>query len=173
MWRSRSFRIWDWLRSRRLVGEDQHHFFYAEFVASDKPERRYVEYKDRDITNSSDRMTIEWWSWLHNRRDSVPSDEEIMISALKKETLAKRVAVLEAEDEKQRLRQFSGAPIPNVREEEAQARRRKKVLLNLSRAAGPPNVNAGAVSATTPAHIYSDDTGKGTVGKDTKVGSVL
>lgn len=79
--------------------------FFAEFVEKGKPERRYVEYKDNNLTHSSDRMAIEWWSWLHNRRETVPTNEEVAASARALQKLAERVAVLEAEDERQRLRQ--------------------------------------------------------------------
>lgn len=140
MWRTRLSKTWDWIRSRQLVGEDQHHFFYTEFISKGKPERRYVEFKDQNITHSSDRMSIEWWSWLHNRRDYTPSIEEIAMSELQQQTLAERVAVLEAEDERQRLRQFAGSS-PGGRakstEEEARARRRKKALLRLVDASSP------------------------------------
>lgn len=141
MWRTRISRTWDWLRSRKLVGEDQHHLYYTEFIEKGKPERRYVEYKDNDITSASDRMHIEWWSWLHNRRDTVPSPDEIAISDIKQQQLAQRVAILEAEDEKQRLRQFSGS-VPNKHntsytEEEARAKRRNKVMMRLANAASP------------------------------------
>lgn len=112
--------------------------FYTEFIAKDKPERRYVEYKDQNITHSSDRMPIEWWSWLHNRREDIPTANELALSARKQESLAARVAVLEAEDEKQRLRQFAGgAKTAKATDEEVSARRRKKALLGLVNAASP------------------------------------
>lgn len=143
MWRTRLSRTWDWIRSRKLVGEDEHHFYYTEFIARDKPERRYVEYKDQNITHSSDRMPIEWWSWLHNSREDIPTVEEISLSAAQQESLAQKVAILEAEDEKQRLRQFAGgSPIPKAAEEEARARRRKKAMLRLTNAASPENAYA-------------------------------
>lgn len=136
MWRSRLSKTWDWIRSRKLVGEDEHHFYYTEFIARDKPERRYVEYKDQNITHSSDRMPVEWWSWLHNRRDATPTIEEIAMSAAQQVSLAQKVAILEAEDEKQRLRQFAGgSPKSKATEEEVRARRRKKAMLRLTNAA--------------------------------------
>lgn len=101
--------MWDWVRSRRLVGEDENHLFYSEFVEKGKPERRYVEFKDNNILHSSDRMPIEWWSWLHNRRENVPTEEEIATSVRARESLAKRVAELEEEDERQRIRQMMAA----------------------------------------------------------------
>ncbi|CDF33244.1 conserved hypothetical protein [Chondrus crispus] len=137
MWRTRLSRTWDWLRSRKLVGEDEHHFFYTEFIASDKPERRYVEYKDQNITHSSDRMAIEWWSWLHNRRDETPTCEELAMSEANQQRLAQKVAILEAEDEKQRLRQFAGGQPLQAAEEEARARRRKEAMMRLTNAASP------------------------------------
>lgn len=145
MWRSRLSRTWDWLRSRKLVGEDEHHFFYTEFISADKPERRYVEYKDHNITHSSDRMAIEWWSWLHNRRDDTPSREELAMSEAKQQRLAEKVAILEAEDEKQRLRQFAGGQVAQTAqaaEEEVRARRRKKAMMRLTNAASPGGADA-------------------------------
>lgn len=108
MYRSRWQRAVDWMRSRRLVGEDGHHFFYSEFMGKGAAEKRYVEFKDSNITHSTDRMSTEWWAWLHNRRDTVPTAEELERSARNKDALAARVAALEAEDQKQRLRQFAG-----------------------------------------------------------------
>lgn len=108
MWRARLSRTVDWLLSRRLMGEDAHHWFYTEFVARGAPERRYVLYKDRDHTHSSDRMAVEWWAWLHGRRDAVPGAEELARARGREKGLAERVKVLEAEDEKMRLRQFAG-----------------------------------------------------------------
>lgn len=164
MWRSRLSKAWDWVCSRRLVGEDEHHLFYAEFVEKGKPEKRYVEYKDNDITQASDRLPIEWWSWLHNRRDDAPSTAEIIASIRARERLASRVAVLEAEDERQRLRQMSGMTSDSNTEpntlapqitgtqdvinaakaagEELAARRRRKALERLQGAAVPPTAPA-------------------------------
>eukprot|EP00177_Eucheuma_denticulatum_P000914 GFKZ01001657.1.p2 GENE.GFKZ01001657.1~~GFKZ01001657.1.p2 ORF type:complete len:196 (+),score=31.26 GFKZ01001657.1:680-1267(+) len=161
MWRARISRTWDWLRSRKLVGEDQHHLYYTEFIEKGKPERRYVEYKDNDITNASDRMHVEWWSWLHNRRDTVPSPDEIALSEMKQQQLAQRVAILEAEDEKQRLRQFAGAG-PNstsrAKEEEGQARRRNKVMMRLAKAAAPKEraTSDGAIIPNTEFNTQQD-----------------
>lgn len=150
MWRARLSKTWDWLRSRRLVGEDEHHLFFSEFVESGKPERRYVEYKDRNITHSSDRMPIEWWSWLHNRRDVVPTTLELAASETARHRLAERVAVLEAEDERERLRQMSGLSQAAgggtgeaAVQEEVQAKRRRKVLLRLHNAATSAVPNGG------------------------------
>lgn len=106
MWRTRFSKLWDWVRSRRLVGEDENHLFYSEFVEKGKPERRYVEFKDSNALDSSDRMPVEWWSWLHNRREDVPSEEEIVSSVRARERLAERVAEIEQEDERQRIRQM-------------------------------------------------------------------
>lgn len=133
MWRTRFSRTWNWLRSRKLVGEDEHHLFYTEFIEEGKPERRYVEYKDSDITQSSDRMHIEWWSWLHNRRDSVPTAEEIAHAILKQERLKANVARIEAEDEKQRLRQFAGGKASSP--EDVAERRKRKAFTRLEEAA--------------------------------------
>lgn len=140
MWRARLSRTWDWLKSRRLVGEDERHLYYSEFVETGKPERRCVEFRDKDILNSCDRMPVEWWAWLHNRRDTIPTELEIETSQSKKQNLAARVAVLEAEDEKQRLRQFSAVSLRRSNSE-AQARRRNKVILRLAKAASPPGTD--------------------------------
>lgn len=97
-------RAMDWVRSRRLVGEDEHHLFFSEFLGTGKPERRYVEYKDSDLTHSSDRMDVEWWAWLHNRRPTTPTAHELAQAARARAALADRVAIIQAEDERQRLR---------------------------------------------------------------------
>lgn len=146
MWRTRFSRAWDWLRSRKLVGEDEHHLYYTEFIERGKRERRYVEYKDQNITHSSDRMPVEWWSWLHNRRNNAPSVEEIALSEVKQEQLAERVSILEAEDEKQRLRQFAGSMSgrkESMTEEEIRAKRRKNVMVRLAKAASPASPEDG------------------------------
>lgn len=161
MWRTRLSRTWDWIRSRKLVGEDEHHLFYTEFIAKDKPERRYVEYKDQNLTHSSDRMPIEWWSWLHNRRDDTPTSEELAMSEMKQQHLAQKVAILEAEDEKQRLRQFAGGSGMNKSsEEEVMARRRKKAMMRLTNAASPAestSKESGIVQTGDKAKGYGDD----------------
>eukprot|EP00186_Timspurckia_oligopyrenoides_P001161 CAMPEP_0182446088 /NCGR_PEP_ID=MMETSP1172-20130603/3984_1 /TAXON_ID=708627 /ORGANISM="Timspurckia oligopyrenoides, Strain CCMP3278" /LENGTH=146 /DNA_ID=CAMNT_0024641969 /DNA_START=233 /DNA_END=673 /DNA_ORIENTATION=+ len=51
-------------------------------------------------------LPVEWWSWLHGSRDDIPTKEELMASALKREQLKQRVAKIDAEDKKQRLRQL-------------------------------------------------------------------
>lgn len=152
MWRVRLSRTWDWLKSRRIVGEDEHHLFYEEFIAKGKRERRYVEYKDNNITSSSDRMSVEWWSWLHNRRDDAPTIEEVENCELARRQLKERVALLEAEDERQRLRGVvsgSGNASSNTNEnplvelvmkssmgkEEVEAKRRRKAMERLNNAA--------------------------------------
>lgn len=152
MWRTRLARTWDWIRSRRLVGEDEHHLYYSEFVAKGKSERRYVEYKDRDITQSSDRMPIEWWSWLHNRRDAEPTPDEIALSERKQQNLAERVAILEAEDEKQRLRQYAGSNQYPARAERRAARRRD-VLESLAKAASPDQQSTEGITLASTAHV--------------------
>lgn len=156
MWRIRLSRAWDWLRSRRLVGEDEHHLYYTEFIEKGKPERRYVEYKDQNITHSSDRMPIEWWSWLHSRRDDTPSAEEIASSEARQARLAERVAILEAEDEKQRLRQFAGSVSGkegSMTEDEMRAKRRNNVMMQLARAATPKENGKEVVATTETEHI--------------------
>lgn len=152
MWRTRLSKVWDWLKSRKLVGEDDHHLYYSEFIEKNKPDRRYVEYKDKNILHSSDRMPIEWWAWLHNRRDTIPADSEIKEAELKRQSLAMRVAALEAEDEKQRLRQFSGAPKSPLRSE-AEARRRKKAMMRLSKAASPSDTDESGIEISAQVSI--------------------
>lgn len=137
MWRSRLSRTIDWLWSRRLIGEDENHRFYAEFLEKGKPEKRYVEYKDQNITHSTDRMPIEWWSWLHNRRDTAPTPEELVASEQRQRHLAQKVAILEAEDEKQRLRQFSSPKSETM--EEKKTRRQTEVRKQLTQAAAMPS----------------------------------
>lgn len=186
MSRSRLSKLLDWVRSRRLVGEDDHHLFFTEFVEKGKPERRYVEYKDNNLTHSSDRMAIEWWSWLHNRRETVPTNEEVAASAQALRKLAERVAVLEAEDERQRLRQqqnmnahheddqYSGpsadaaaavlmgassgrADESKANEEEVGARRRRKALERLKNASAPGVGMDSAVVSTSKSGEFSHE----------------
>lgn len=174
MSRSRLSKLVDWVRSRTLVGEDAHHLFFSEFIEKGKPERRYVEFKDNNLTHSSDRMAVEWWSWLHNRRDTVPTNEEVSASARALQKLAERVAILEAEDERQRLRQQNmqgtgtntdaedtgpsaeaaaavliggGVRVGGVdsNKEEIGARRRRKALERLQNASSPGSNLGGAV----------------------------
>lgn len=100
----------NWLRSRREVGRSGRHVFYSEYVARNTPERRYVEYADGNLTDSSHGMPTEWWAWLHNRRDDPPTEKELATSAARAEALQRRVKALEDEDRRQQLRVASGRP---------------------------------------------------------------
>lgn len=146
-------RLWkgvvDWLWSRRQVGEDAYHRYYAEYVGKGVAERRYVEYKDGNHVHASDRMDTEWWSWLHNRRSLPPTEEELLIKRQQQHVLAQRVQAIELEEERRRLRSLHNrnrqdhhTPTPSPGEPPANAaerdvRRRQRTLLRLQQAASP------------------------------------
>lgn len=155
MWRNRLAAAVNWVRSRRLVGEHGRHAFYAEFVASDVPEKRSVEYKDRDICDSSTTMPTEWWAWLHNRRDDPPTADEISASEIGAERLARRVKALEEEDARQRLRQFAGAAKPKEGGSEVRRERVKERLLR--------SANDKSAAANKPGGQQAGVEGEGTV----------
>jgi len=151
-WRSRLSSAVNWLRSRKEVGKDGRHIFYSEYVGKGLPEKRYVEYLDGDLTDSSHGMKTEWWSWLHNRRDDPPSSDEIERSSLQAERLQQRVQILEDEDARQRLRQF-GAKLPQTSAAEDVRRERVKERLmrgaNENLARGGPGVMIPSSTETT------------------------
>lgn len=133
-------RLWknivDWVWSRRQVGEDAHHRFYAEFISKGVPERRYVEYKDGNHIHASDRMDTEWWSWLHNRRSLPPTEEELATKMKQKHILEQRVQAIEMEEERRRLRMsFHNRNQQNAAERDVL--RRRRTLLRLQQAASP------------------------------------
>lgn len=161
MWRTRLTQAVNWLRSRRLVGEDGRHEFYSEYIGSGVPEKRYVEFKDREICDSSSGMPTEWWAWLHNRRDDPPTVAEIDASRARAEKLAQRVRALEAEDARQRLRQFAGAA---PRKGDVSDVKRERVKERLLRSA-----NEKAAATHVPA-TKSDST-PGTMQKNTGEGT--
>lgn len=162
-------RVWkgviDWLRSRRQVGEDAYHRYYAEFIAKGMPERRYVEYKDGNHVHVSDRMDTEWWSWLHNRRDLPPTQEELTTKQKQQHILAQRVQAIEMEEERRRLRMslhnrgrhsedpYTGSSAPDERPKNAAERdvlRRRRTLLRLQQAASSQQVESTTGSDDTP-----------------------
>lgn len=103
MWRTRLGRAYDWLASRRLVGSDlSGNKYYTEFQSSTSPEKRFAVYKDRHSAPHS--TPVEWWSWLHGRRNDPPTLQELTRAENARAALEKKVKALEIEDEKQRLR---------------------------------------------------------------------
>lgn len=142
-------RLWkgvvDWLWSRRQVGEDVYHRYYAEFTGRGKPDRRYVEYKDGNHIHASDRMDTEWWSWLHHRRDVPPTQQELEGKRNQKQILAQRVQAIEVEEERRRLRsslqsqthQNNNTRSSNGSIDDVIAHRRRKVSMRLQQAALP------------------------------------
>eukprot|EP00171_Calliarthron_tuberculosum_P020955 IDg20955t1 len=126
-WRVQLTRTVNWLRSRRKVGVDGRHTFYSEYVGRAHPEKRYVEYEDGDLCDSSHGMHTEWWAWLHNRRDEPPTPAEIAAARARADALQRRVQIIEEEDARQRLRQFAGATSPKT--DEVRRERAKERLL--------------------------------------------
>lgn len=162
-------RLWkgviDWLRSRRQVGEDAYHRYYAEFIAKGMPERRYVEYKDGNHVHVSDRMDTEWWSWLHNRRNLPPTEEELTTKQKQQHILAQRVQAIEMEEERRRLRMSlhnrgrdnedpsTGYNATDERPENAAERdvlRRRRTLLRLQQAASPQQTESTTGDGNPP-----------------------
>jgi NADH:ubiquinone oxidoreductase subunit len=105
MWRSKMAVAWDWMASRKAVGRDVAGNFYYVSTTKGVPTRRFVEFKDG--VPSTETMPIEWWAWLHRRRDLPPTEEELARATRQSEALAERVAILNAEDEKDRLRSLA------------------------------------------------------------------
>lgn len=128
-WRGRVTRAVNWLRSRRKVGEDGRHTFYAEYMGRGEAEKRYVEYEDGDICDSSNDMHTEWWAWLHNRRNQPPTPDEISNARARANALQRRVKILEEEDARQRLRQFASQPNTDAKSEGVRRERAKERLL--------------------------------------------
>ncbi len=143
-WRTRWGAAINWLRSRREIGREGRHTFFAEYVGQGQPERRYVEYADGDLTDSSHGMATEWWAWLHGRREDPPTAMEIERSRRSAAALAKRVAALEDEDRRERLRQGLSS---GLGDNKAGAVRRERVKERLLRSANEKNAGADAQSA--------------------------
>lgn len=153
-WRGQVTRVVNWLRSRRKVGQDGRHTFYAEYMGLENPEKRYVEYEDGDICDSSHGMHTEWWAWLHNRRDEPPTASEITAARARAVALQRRVQIIEEEDARQRLRQFAGSNIPKsdeVRRERAKERLfRSANEKTAAEFAKPPTSNASQERSVKP-----------------------
>lgn len=152
-WRARLASAVNWLRSRQEVGKDGRHIFYSEYVGKGVPEKRYVEFLDGDLTDSSHGMPTEWWAWLHNRRDAPPTPEELQRSSVQAERLQQRVQRLEDDDARERLRQF-GAKLPqhSTAAEDARRERVKERLMrsaNENLARGGPGVLIPSSTETT------------------------
>jgi len=79
--------------------------YYLEHVRAGEKERRSVQYAERvpDIHA----LPMEWWSWLRHTRRLPPTALEIRESDARRARLAERVAALESEDLKQRIREQS------------------------------------------------------------------
>lgn len=113
MWRQRLWRAVDWLRSRQLVGQDAHHLYYEEFVGNGERARRLAFSKRGggtpvEVVTTAQDMEVAWWAWLHHRRPTVPSDDEVRQAAAARERLAERVARLRVQEERERLRFVAG-----------------------------------------------------------------
>lgn len=129
MWRSRLSTLWDRAVGRRLVGKDSHgnNFFLQSSSEAGKAARRIVEHPDGSPDSAS--MDIEWWSWLHGRREEhdTPLPAELKRAAKAREDLAERVAVINAEDAKNRLR-----GLKTTKRESTPAERKRAALIQLA-----------------------------------------
>jgi NADH:ubiquinone oxidoreductase subunit len=103
-------RILDWCLSRKAVGRDkQGNVYFEETRQTGSVRKRFVKYTDESSPDVHS-VPVEWWSWLHYMREEAPSDEEISRHEAHRAKVAEKVAKIEAEDHKQRLKQFvSGA----------------------------------------------------------------
>jgi NADH:ubiquinone oxidoreductase subunit len=110
--------LWDRAIGRRMVGKDSHgnQFFLQASSEAGKPARRIVEHPNGTPDSAS--MDIEWWSWLHGRREELDTPREV---------LAERVAVINAEDAKNRLRGLSSSKL-----ESTPAQRKRAALMQLA-----------------------------------------
>mmetsp|Transcript_18514 Transcript_18514/g.32140 ORF Transcript_18514/g.32140 Transcript_18514/m.32140 type:complete len:175 (-) Transcript_18514:680-1204(-) len=105
MWRGRVARIVDWLYSRSLVGKDLQGNAYYIYYRANEPEKRMVEYINK-YDQDAKHLPIEGYSWLVHSRADFPKETELRESEEKRRILQMRVAAIEAEDNKQRLRQI-------------------------------------------------------------------
>lgn len=103
-------RIIDWCLSRKAVGTDKEgNVYFEETKQTGSVRKRFVKYTNDSVPDVHS-VPVEWWSWLHYMREDAPSEEEILKHEAHRATVAEKVAKLEAEDRKQRLKQFvSGA----------------------------------------------------------------
>lgn len=131
MWRSQLSSLYNRAVGRRLVGRDTHGniFFLQSSTEPGKAARRVVEHPDGAPDSSS--MDIEWWAWLHGRREEedVPLPAELQRAAKARDDLAERVAVINAEDEKDRLRGLGSA---GTKRESTPAERKRAALMQLA-----------------------------------------
>jgi NADH:ubiquinone oxidoreductase subunit len=142
MWRARLASACDWLVARSLAGTDSWGNKYYTQAVKGRADRRYVEF--RDGSPSPETMPVQWWAWLHGRRDAPPSPAELARAEADQEALAARVAVLCAEDAKERLRGLGdrtpGPPSPedaSVKHEmhsASRAERQRVAMLQLASA---------------------------------------
>lgn len=131
MWRARLLALWDRVLSRRLVGTDSHGNKYYIQDLRGRKERRIVEYRGGMM--STREVPVEWWAWLHLRRESPPTPEELARAARARESLAERVAALDAEDRKERLR---GLYSPKVWAESPSGSEKHAILMQIASAQG-------------------------------------
>lgn len=131
MWRSQLSSLYNRAVGRRLVGKDNHGnlFFLQASTEPGKAARRVVEHPSGAPDSSS--MDIEWWAWLHGRREEedIPLPAELQRAAKARDDLAERVSVIDAEDEKDRLRGLGSA---SVKRESTPAERKRAALMQLA-----------------------------------------
>lgn len=137
MWRSRLSTLWDRALSRRLVGRDNqgNNFYLQAPQAPGDASRRIAEHKDG--APDANLMDVEWWAWLHHRRDEddLPSAAELARAAQARAELAERVRIIDAEDAKDRLRGLGKV----AGKGKTSAERKRAALLQL----GSAHVDAG------------------------------
>eukprot|EP00871_Galdieria_phlegrea_P000315 jgi/Galph1/1284/GphlegSOOS_G5989.1 len=101
------YRVVDYVLSRKEVGIDrQGNVYFEETKQVGTAKKRFVKYRD-ESTPDVHSVPVEWWSWLHYMRDTPPTEEEIASHEAYRARVAEKVAKIEAEDNKQRLRQFA------------------------------------------------------------------
>ncbi|GJD08380.1 hypothetical protein Gasu2_26860 [Galdieria sulphuraria] len=97
-------RIIDWCLSREAIGTDkQGNVYFEETRQTGSVRKRFVKYTSIPDVHS---VPVEWWSWLHYMREDPPSEQEISSHEAHRAKVAEKVAKIEAEDRKQRLKQF-------------------------------------------------------------------
>ncbi|GJQ09866.1 hypothetical protein GpartN1_g1657.t1 [Galdieria partita] len=99
-------RIIDWCLSRKAIGTDkQGNIYFEETRQTGSFRKRFVKYRNESIPDVHS-VPVEWWSWLHYMRENPPSEQEILNHEAHRSKVAEKVAKIEAEDRKQRLKQF-------------------------------------------------------------------
>jgi len=92
------------ITNKRFVGKDLHgNSYYLSAPRGSDNERRFIEYKDGDV--SPETVPMSWHGWLRFHRDNSPTIDELNAEVTRSADLARRVAVLTDADKKLRLRE--------------------------------------------------------------------